>query len=326
MRPPVQRILRRWLLPVVLAVLLATGITGRAALANDKCSEIFAGGLAAEVADAKHPSVGVIYAGQAYYLQTPGATRKVATRPDLEALLLASLASQATGKTSIEIYFQGLNHRDAFNLISTIRLKSTVESGRIEAYAAENTPPPPTAASGGNGNGEPPGTGNASPARAPGPGPKPGGGGVDSGGGADGGKETDDAGETRPWLAAFPRLNSRYDWRRAEVREESRPRRFTPPADFDPLPTAFSVVIPIAEKPRFSVLTFFKKDAVRAPSEAIATSIKAVLRDEDLRRATVQRAAREVIRRLDRDHADSKSVVRDTLDMMIVLIDDHVRG
>jgi len=38
------------------------------------------------------------------------------------------------------------------------------------------------------------------------------------------------------------------------------------------------------------------------------------------------RAAREVIKRLDRDHADSKSVLRDTLDMMIVLIDDHVRG
>src|SRR4051812_489000 len=112
MRVFTQRGPTSWALRLALTLLVATFVSWRAA-AQDKCSEAFAGNLAARLADITHPSFGVVYAGDAYYLQTSGAAVKAATRPDLETLLLAKMAAQGADHDSLEIYFQGLQHRDA---------------------------------------------------------------------------------------------------------------------------------------------------------------------------------------------------------------------
>lgn len=334
-----QRGLARLLL---LGTLIAAILVWPAQADRLSCPEALAGSKAFVAAGADYPSIGVMFSRDVYYLQTPAGVQKVGTRPELETFVLGALSKHASENRAAEIYLQGFNGSDAFNFVQSLRLRAANErwTGDLDAYSRQDAValPTPVALAGNNHGGKPPpGTGGTSaaaedPRGSPLPSSGNGNGGDGSGDppGSDPRKPTDDL-----WKAAFVKLNERYNWSRAEVLEDTRPPQVSPSANFEPKPTAFLVRLPNntdSSKPagtatgsrpaialQFSVLTFFKRGSARPPSSDVEKVIEAALHDENLRRATVQRAAREVVRNLDRTFLDSKSAIPDVLNMMIVL-------
>lgn len=119
--------------------------------------------------------------------------------------------------------------------------------------------------------------------------------------------------------AFFQPLLRRYDWTRARIQEV--PPASTPMlAGFSPEGYSFRIRVPAGDgspSTPFKLSVFFKDLLSKPSSHHVASAVEGALRQETMNNATVQRAAREIIGRIEATFPDSKALI-DVADLMIV--------
>jgi hypothetical protein len=279
-----------------------------------------------------YPSVGILSGAGQYTLFTANGKQTASSIPDLKLLLGAAIGAHAVGK-ALEIYFQGVHPQTAWDLLSSVRLDSANPAKKPEAYvlAPASSPGGGGGGDGGDGRGtlSAPADGDdpshseikMSPESVPhqngeGPPKEP---------GPPNGSPADE-GPSDPWRAALPfkRLEQRYDWRRAEVTPQpalTSASFISPPPGYDPSGYSFTVTVPPTTKEpgtHFDVFVLFKRMFVKPSLADAGNAIEAALHDDSMRRATVRRATRKVINRLDQEYNASKAFVK-AFDLIIVV-------
>jgi hypothetical protein len=188
--------------------------------------------------------------------------------------------------SALEIHFQNITKREAWNLISTLRLK--VGLAEIDAFARQ-----PTTASG-----------SPTPPTTVGPNDLP--------------------SEPQWRAAAFKNLETRYDWTKATVEELPMSTGGAPSDDFSPAGYSFKITLPPGSGPeapwQFKLSTYFRKVIKRPGRTEVRDFIEKELHDDALRIATVRTAARRVIDRINDTYSGARTAI-ETLDLLIVKIE-----
>ena len=307
---------------ILLAIIAFCANAAPAPESGGRCVDLFAvlgGGKAAGSAVERlhndFPTLGISKTRAGYLVASSSRSTSVGTFPELIAVLSRSLEGTHQTDAPLQLYFQGLDRRDAWNIVDSLRIKSGADGRGVEGVALAggggDASKPPTAETSTGDDGDRKGPSHH--------------------------QKTSNGGAGRNfWLAApFKGLSKRYNWNRAEVTEEGVPTAEARLSDdFDESGYRFGIRVPPSEdepEARFSVAVFFQRlmQRPRPLASDVAASIRSEVRKESLQRATVQRAARRIIDRVESDFNGAKARA-DVSDLMIVELDkrgrDRTRG